>query len=183
MRRGFKAEAERLATQVRAEAGMGSLGRLDIDRLAEQVGASIRAADELVTRSKLERLEQIQSGAFSAATFDLNGRIVIVTNPLAEEERRRSDVSHEVAHLLLNHQVKEIEQIGKVSFFTCDAEEEQEATWLAGCLLLPRELLLRSLQRGMDANAIAAANTVSTQMTNFRLRTTGALVQTRRAVR
>jgi Zn-dependent peptidase ImmA (M78 family) len=183
MRRGFKAEAERLATQVRSAAHIGPLGKLDVERLAEHVGASVRAADELVSRSKLERLEQIQPGAFSAATFDLNGRIVIVTNPLAEEERRRSDVSHEVAHLLLNHQVKEIEQIGKMSFFTCDADEEQEATWMAGCLLLPRELLLRSLQRGMDADGIAAANTVSTQMANFRLRTTGVLVQTRRTVR
>jgi Zn-dependent peptidase ImmA (M78 family) len=179
MRRGFKAEAERLATQVRAEARLGPLDKLNIERLAEHVGASIRTADELVTRAKLERLEQMQPGAFSAATFDLDGRIVIVTNPLAEEERRRSDVSHEVAHILLNHQVKEIEQIGKMSFFTCDAEEEQEATWLAGCLLLPRDLLLNSLRRGMDANAIAAANTVSMQMTNFRLRTTGVLTQTR----
>jgi Zn-dependent peptidase ImmA (M78 family) len=182
MRRGFKAEAERLATQVRADAGMGPHDRLEIERLVRHLGASIRAADELVTRAKLERLEQMQPGAFSAATFDLNGRMVIVTNPLAEEERRRSDVSHEVAHLLLNHQVKEVEQIGRMSFFTCDAEEEQEATWLAGCLLLPRELLLRSLRRGMDGNAIAAANTVSTQMANFRLRTTGVLVQARRAI-
>ena len=143
----------------------------------------MRTADELVNRSKLERLEQVQPGSFSAATFDLNGRIVIVTNPLAEEERRRSDVSHEIAHLLLNHQVKEIERIGNMSFFTCDADEEQEATWLAGCLLLPRELLLRSSRRGMDADEIAAANTVSTQMANFRLRTTGVLVQTRRTAR
>jgi Zn-dependent peptidase ImmA (M78 family) len=183
MRRGFKAEAERLATQVRTAARIDPLGKLDVEHLAKHVGASVRAADELVSRSKLERLEQIQPGAFSAATFDLNGRIVIVTNPLAEEERRRSDVSHEVAHLLLNHQVKEIEQIGKMSFFTCDADEEQEATWMAGCLLLPRELLLRSLQHGMDADGIAAANTVSTQMANFRLRTTGVLVQARRIAR
>jgi hypothetical protein len=73
-------------------------------------------------------------------------------------------------------------QIGTMSFFTCDAEEEQEATWLAGCFLLPRELPLRSLRCGMDANAIAAANTVSTQMASFRLRTTGVLVRTRCAV-
>jgi Zn-dependent peptidase ImmA (M78 family) len=182
MRRGFKAEAERLAIQVRAEARLGPLDKLNIERLAQHVGASIRTADELVTRAKLERLEQMQPGAFSAATFDLNGRIVIVTNPLTEEERRRSDVSHEVGHILLNHQVKEIEQIGKMSFFTCDAEEEQEATGLAGCLLLPRDLLLHSLRRRMDANAIAVANTVSMQMTNFRLRATGALAQTRHAV-
>ena len=159
---------------------MGPYDRLDIERLVTQVGASIRAADELVTRAKLEQLEQVQPGAFSAATFELNGRTVIVTNPLAEEERRRSDVSHEVAHLLLNHLVKEVEQIGNMAFFTCDADEGQEATWLAGCLLLPRELLLGSLRRGMDAYAIAAANGVSTQMANFRLRTTGVLVQTRR---
>ena len=60
-----------------------------------------------------------------------------------------------------------------MSFFTCDLDEEQEATWLAGCLLLPRALRLRSLRRGMNAEAIAAANELSPQMANFRLRTTG----------
>lgn len=173
MRRGFKAEAERLATQARADAGIGPRDVLDVSRLANHLGASVRSADELTSLSKLEKLEQIQPGAFSAATFDLGDRIVIVTNPLAEEERRRSDVSHEVGHLLLNHQVKEVERLGTMSFFTCDPEEEQEATWLAGCLLLPRDLLLRAVRSGMDASAIAAANTVSTQMANFRIRTTG----------
>ena len=73
----------------------------------------------------------------------------------------------------MSHSVKDVEQLGGLSFFTCDPDEEQEATWLAGCLLLPRELLLRSLRRGMNAEAIAAANEVSLQMANFRLRTTG----------
>lgn len=180
MRRGFKAEAERLANRARAEAGMGPHDRLDVTRLAQYAGASIRSADELTDRANLEKLEQLQPGAFSAATFDLGDRLVIVTNPLAEEVRRRSDIAHEAAHLLLEHQVKEVEKLGAMSFFTCDPEEEQEATWMGGCLLLPRELLLRSLRRGMDANAIAEAHTVSAQMVNFRLRTTGVLVQTRR---
>ncbi len=180
MRRGFKAEAERLATRARSEAGIGPHDRLDVTHLAEHVGASVRLADELTDRANLEKLEEIQPGAFSAATFDLGGRLVIVTNPLAEEVRRRSDVSHEVAHLLLEHQVKEVEKLGSMSFFTCDPEEEQEATWLAGCLLLPRDMLVKALNSGMDADVIAAANTVSVQMANFRIRTTGALVQVRR---
>lgn len=173
MRRGFKAEAERLANQVRDEMSLGQYKPLDIDSLVHHVGAQLRSADELTSLTKLHELEALQPGAFSACTFDFGARKVIVVSPLASNERRRSDASHEASHLLLKHSVKEVEQLGGLSFFTCDPDEEQEANWLAGCLLLPRELLVQSLKRGMDAGAIAAANAVSLQMANFRLRTTG----------
>lgn len=174
MRRGFKTEAERLAAQVRREMGLGPYKSMDIRALVRHVGAQLRTADELTSRSKLEKLEALQPGAFSACTFDLGTRKVIVVSPLASDERRRSDASHEASHLLLDHNVREVEQLGGLSFFTCDPDEEQEANWLAGCLLLPRDLLVRSLRNGMDATAIAEANTVSLQMANFRLRATGA---------
>lgn len=174
MRRGFKAEAERLAAQVRTELRLGPYRPMDIKALARHVGAHLRAADELTSLARLEELEALQPGAFSACTFDLGARKVIVVNPLATEQRRRSDASHEASHLLLDHKVREVEQLGGLSFFTCDPDEEQEANWLAGCLLLPRDLLVQSLKQGLDAGAIAEANTVSIQMANFRLRATGA---------
>jgi Zn-dependent peptidase ImmA (M78 family) len=174
MRRGFKAEAERLAAQVRTELGLGLYKPIDVRALARHVGAQLRAADELTSLAKLEELEALQPGAFSACTFDLGARKVIVVSPLATEQRRRSDASHEASHLLLDHKVREVEQLGGLSFFTCDPDEEQEANWLAGCLLLPRDLLIRSLKNGLDAADIAEANTVSIQMANFRLRATGA---------
>jgi Zn-dependent peptidase ImmA (M78 family) len=174
MRRGFKAGAERLATQVRTEMGLGPYKPLDIKALARHVGAQLRSADELTSLAKLEELEALQPGAFSACTFDLGVRKVIVVSPLATEQRRRSDAGHEASHLLLEHKVREVEQLGSLSFFACDPDEEQEANWLAGCLLLPRDLLVRSLKQGLDAAAIAEANTVSIQMANFRLRATGA---------
>jgi Zn-dependent peptidase ImmA (M78 family) len=173
MRRGFKAEAERLATQVRDEVGLGPHKPLDIGALVQYVGAQLRMADELTSLTKLHELEVLQPGAFSACTFDLGPRKVIVVSPLASDERQRSDASHEASHLLLSHSVKEVEQLGSFSFFACDPDEEQEANWLAGCLLLPRELLVRSLKNGLDAAAIAEENTVSLQMANFRLRATG----------
>ncbi len=173
MRRGFKAEAERLAAQVRTEMGLGPYKSMDTTALARQVGAQLRTADELTSLTKLEELEALQPGAFSACTFDLGTRKVIVVSPLATDERRRSDASHEASHLLLDHKVREVEQLGGFSFFTCDPDEEQEANWLAGCLLLPRDLLVRSLKHGLDAAAIAEANAVSIQMANFRLRATG----------
>lgn len=89
MRRGFKAEAERLAAQVRTELGLGPYKPMDIKALARHVGAQLRAADELTSLAKLEELEGLQPGAFSACTFDLGARKVIVVSPLATEQRRQ----------------------------------------------------------------------------------------------
>ncbi len=146
--------------------GLGPYKPLDTNALARHVGAQLRAADELTSLTKPKELEALQQDAFSACTFDLGTRKVIVVNPLATDERRRSDVSHEASHLLLDHKlldhkVREVGQLGGPSFFTCDPDEEQEANWLAGCLLLPRDLLVRSLRSGLDAVAIAEANIVS----------------------
>lgn len=177
MRRGFKAEAERQAEKVRAEMGKRPSDPLDAIHLAKHVNATIRSADELTSLAKLETLEEIQPGAFSACTFTIGDRYVIVYNPLALVGRTQSDVAHEVSHIMLKHDMKSLETIGGVTFFTCDAEEEQEANWLAGCLLLPRRLLYIAARRGMRGPEIALAYNVSEQMASFRLRTTGVLRQ------
>lgn len=177
MRRGFKAEAERLAEKVRGEMGKRPSDALDAIELAQHVGAEVRAADTLTSRGKLETLEELQPGAFSACTFTIGNRHVVVYSPLANEGRTQSDIAHEVAHILLEHEVKVVETVGGHSFFTCDADEEQEANWLAGCLLLPRPLLLAAARRGLDAAQIAESYRVSEQMAAFRLRTTGVMRQ------
>jgi Zn-dependent peptidase ImmA (M78 family) len=177
MRRGFKAEAERIATAVRKDMGIRLIDPLDPLDLAKHVGAEVRRADKLTSRAKLQALEELQPGAFSACTFSFDGRDVIVYNPLASSGRTQSDIAHEVAHMLLKHKVKQVHQIGGITFFSCDPEEEQEANWLAGCLLLPRPLLLRAAKRGLDAAAIAENYGVTESMAAFRLRTTGVLRQ------
>ena len=157
--------------------GLGLRDPLDALGLANHVGAEVRSADELTTLAKLEALEELQPGAFSACTFTLESRHVIVYNPLASPGRRQSDISHEVAHILLGHSVKQVMQVGGLSFFTCDPDEEQEANWLAGCLLLPRQLLFSAVKRGLDAPTIADRYGVSEQMAAYRLRTTGVMKQ------
>jgi Zn-dependent peptidase ImmA (M78 family) len=173
MRRGFKAHAERLATQVRGEMGKQPSDPLNAMELARHVGAEVRCAEELTSRQKLEELERLQPGAFSACTFTIGERHVVVYSPLASDGRTQSDIAHEVAHLLLEHEVKTVKKIGDLSFFTCDPDEEQEANWLAGCLLLPRPLLYQAAKRGLDSQAIAETYNVSEPMAAFRLRTTG----------
>jgi Zn-dependent peptidase ImmA (M78 family) len=140
------------------------------------------SAADLVGIESLRELDRVQPGAFSAATYYLPaGRTVAVFNPCNEPARTKSDIAHELAHILLDHQVRELQQIGGHAFFTCDPEQEEEANWLAGSLLLPRALLLRYAYSGADAAAIAAECGVSVPMARFRLNTSGVLLQARRA--
>lgn len=182
MRRGFKAEAERLADRTRASMGLGPHDQLDIRDLAQHLKVEIVPADELVDRAKLDELEKIQPGAFSAATFHLpDSRTVIVFNPLSDAARTNSDIAHELAHILLDHDVRELQQLAGYTFLTCDPEQEAEANWLGGCLLLPRQLLLREAHANATADSLAVKYTVSPAMARFRLNTSGVLLQAQRS--
>lgn len=173
MRRGFKTEAERMGVEIREALGLRVVDALPLGRAATHFGAELRSAGDLVDITRLEEIEQLQPGAFSACTFEIADRRVIVWNPLSSRERRSSDIAHELAHICLEHKVQEVKTIGDLTFFGCNPEEEQEANWLAGCLLLPRKLLEAELRARATASTIAAKYGVSLQMTNYRLRATG----------
>jgi hypothetical protein len=177
VRRGFKAEAERIASDYRSQLGCAPADPTPLNDLAALIGVQLVPADELVDRGRLQELEKLQPGAFSAGTFNVSGERVIVYNPLHSEGRQRSDQAHELAHLILNHKVRSIERIGDLKLLTCDSAQEEEADWLAGCLLLPRPLLLRAAQRGLSPEQIADRHNTSESMARFRLNASGVLVQ------
>lgn len=179
MQRGFKARAERLAEETWTDMGLRPTDALDAEALATHAGAEVRSAGELTSLGKLRELDAIQPGAFSACTFHVKGRPIIVYTPLASAARTQSDISHEVAHILLGHELQTAQQLDGASFFTCDPDEEQEANWLAGCLLLPRRILFRAARRGLDPEDIAQEYGVSRRMAEFRLRATGVARQLR----
>ena len=106
---------------------------------------------------------------------------MIVYNPYNDRGRTNSDIAHELAHLLLRHDVRELQQLAGHTFFTCDPEQEEEANWLAGCLLLPRALLIREAHAGADPTAIAHKYNVSIPMARYRLNASGVLLQLKRA--
>lgn len=178
MRRGFKAEAERIAARIREDLGKAEDVALDPYELAEHLGIETRPADELVDRSKLELLAETQPDAWSAATFKKStGGLVVVVNPLSSPGRSNSDLAHELAHILLGHKTAKVERLGPLAFFTCDAVQEEEANWLAGCLLLPRPALLRAAREGWTPERLADHCNVSIPMARFRLNASGVLIQ------
>lgn len=185
MKRGFKAEVERLASRLRGEMGAAPTLRLDVDELARHLGISVRSADEFVPVAELKRLDTLQPGCFSAATFYLpDGRVVAVTNPLNKSSARRdSDLAHELAHFILKHEPSQVDRLGDLTFFDCNPEQEEEANWLAGCLLLPRPLLLRAAREELTPTEVAEINSVSVEMARFRLNTSGVYLQVNRSKR
>jgi Zn-dependent peptidase ImmA (M78 family) len=178
--RGFKAQAERDAADLRKQLGKPEHARVDVGELADILGVTVISAETLVERSRLEELEALQKFSFSAATFKVAERDIIVTNPLRGDARRASDVAHELAHILLKHELSEVRRIDDYAFRTCRPDQEEQATAMGGTLMLPRPLLLRAARGGLGPDEIAEANGVTPDMARYRYNTTGVSRQTAR---
>lgn len=138
---------------------------------------SIVDAAELVDIEELEELERLQSFAFSAATFEIEDRKIIVVSPLRTTGRQNSDIAHELAHVMLKHDLSEIRELDGMPFRTCKPDEEEEATAFGGTLLLPRPLLLSAARRWATIEQIANQYDVTVEMARFRYNTTGVAKQ------
>ena len=171
--RGFKAEAERIAKRLRADAGVARTAPLDLRSVAESLDVRIVSAKKLVPIESLQEIERIQAYAFSACTFEINERHIIVYNPIRTRPRRRSDIAHELAHIILKHDLTEIQYLNEVTFRTCRPDQEQEATALGGTLLIPRTALLDEARDGAMIDQVAKKYGVTKQMAQFRWNATG----------
>jgi Zn-dependent peptidase ImmA (M78 family) len=176
--RGFKANAERKAMEFREGLGLTSTAPIDVVALAAHCGAEVVSGEDLIERFRFEELESMQVGAFSAATFMVEGKSYIVTSPLTSDARRRSDIAHELGHLILEHELSEIREIEGVPFRSCRPDEEEQATAFGATVLLPRPLLISMIRKGFNTpEKIASAQNISVEMARFRLNSTGILKQ------
>jgi Zn-dependent peptidase ImmA (M78 family) len=178
--RGFRADAERRAISLRKDFGLKPTDPLNIMTLAENLNVKVLSAEKLVDKDKLEELERIQSFSFSAATFEVDRRYFIVTNPLRSPGRLSSDVAHELAHILLKHELNEVRALDGVPFRTCRPDEEEQATSYGATLLLPRPVLLAAAYRGMTPQDIAEEHNVTVEMARFRFNSSGVAKQAKR---
>lgn len=182
-RRGFKTQAEQLARETRAELGLGLHDRLDPRRLAEHL------AIEVVSLSSMRRLgardESVShflqgSGRtdFSAATVFVGTVRVIVENDGHADARRANSVAHELSHVLLEHEPHSV--TGNDGTRRWLPQMEDEADWVAGTLLVPREAALAIARNGTPVVQAASLFGVSTELLTWRLNHTGATIQARR---
>jgi hypothetical protein len=174
LRRGFKTQAELISVAVRAEIGLSPADPLDPHRLAEHLGIPVAMLEGLRPRAPEAVDHLLGEGVrcFSAATVFRGTRRMIVANPAHPPGRQANSLAHELAHVLLEHQPgPAIDTLGARVW---PGEHEEEADWLGGALLAPREGILAVMIRcDRDVAAAAAHFGVSTELMTWRYNQTG----------
>ena len=181
MRRGFKAWCEKTAGDYRQVLGVPPAAALDPNRLAAHLGLRVTTPEAIPTLSETSRrqLLEIDPDSWSAVTLVRNDSGLVILNSAHSAVRQRSSLAHELAHILLNHASDQthLSELGLLFRRSFDREQEREANWLAGCLLVPRDGLLKARLRTPSEEALAARFGVSASMISWRLRATGVLRQ------
>jgi Zn-dependent peptidase ImmA (M78 family) len=182
--RGFKAEAERISLELRAELGLGPHARFDPHALAEHLGVPVRTLRDLagVAREHVAHFLGRGCNAFSAATIYVSRyKRLIITNPAHALTRRVNSVGHELSHIVLEHEAEAPLQSSGARAW--NGRQEREADWLAGCFLIPQQAAHAAALAGRTVDEVAVAFGVSRALASWRMNETGALIRASRRAR
>lgn len=180
LKRGFKASAERLAVELRAELGLSSEDRLDPQMLADLYGIPAIDLSELDIEPRYTaQFAGGEAGMWSALTVFRGTRRLIVLNDGHGPARLANSFSHELAHLFLEHEPKPVRN--RDGTFTWNGDMEDEANELAAQLLLPNRTARRLAYRGWAAEQVAYAYGVSPELARWRLGVSGGSFMRERA--
>jgi Zn-dependent peptidase ImmA (M78 family) len=178
--RGYKTWCERYATEKRASLGLSSSAPLDPRALAKHLKVRVwTPADVPGVRAEslavLLRNDGKTPSCWSAVTIVVGNRAAVVLNSSHSKARQASDLMHELAHRIRGHEAEEVEvsEDGIMVLKSYDKDLEEEADWLAGCLLLPRDALVRIKRERLDDADAAARFGVSLRMLSYRNSMTG----------
>ncbi len=184
MRRGFKTEAEKRAADARRALKVGPIAPLDPWSYASHVGVFMLDFGSLgLSVDAVRQLTINDDKSWSAMTIKEGRTLGLVLNPAHAPTRQRNDLMHELAHVELKHTPARVEvsKTGLLLLSDYSDDQEQEADWYAGAMLLPRAGLMHHRSRSKDAREIAEHYGVSPQLCEWRLRMTGVEVQMRRS--
>jgi len=183
-KRGFKSWCEETSLQLRKQLRLSTDAPLDPFKLAGHLGVILKTPNDFKKLAPATRARLLGKHAESWSAFTItSGRNpMIVYNCAQSAARTASNLMHELAHIILGHRpAKLFLSASGIPLRTHDKDQEDEAAWLAGCLLLPRPILL-VIARGKMAESDACAEFgVSRDLLKYRLNVSGVNVQLRRA--
>lgn len=178
--RGFKVWCERYSTDIRRTLGAGPEAPLNTRALARHLGVEVWSPHDVPgldadTLAILLRNDGKTPSCWSAVTVVVGKKVVVILNSSHSPARQASDLTHELAHRIRGHAAQEIDvtEEGILLLRSYDKMLEEEADWLSGCLLLPRDALLHIRRQGLSDEEAAARYGVSTRMLTYRVARTG----------
>lgn len=179
--RGFKTWCENTALSLRGDLGLVAEDPLSPRELAKQLDIAVWEAADVpgADPSALRVLLHEDPDSWSAFTVTIGRTRVVVLNSTHSAARAASDLSHELAHIILGHDAARVDvsEDGLLLLHSFDRTQEDEANWLAGCLLIPREALVHIRRQGWTVQHAAKMFGVSVDMVQYRLNVTGVDVQ------
>lgn len=174
--RGFKAWCERYAGEKRKELKLHPEDPLDPHLLAKNLGIKVLTPNKVPGLSHdalsiLLRNDGKTASCWSAVTIVAGSRTAVILNSSHSPGRQSNDLAHELAHRIRGHDTHamEVSAEGIMLISEYDKDQEEEADWLAGCLLLPRDALVRIKANGTDTATAADLFGVSTRMLKYRM--------------
>lgn len=179
LKRGFKANAERISNNFREELGLEIHAPLCAFELANHLDIEVISPEILGLNDKdLDVLmgDFKKSSGWSALTMkNSDNKKLIIHNIRMSDARQQSDIMHELAHIICNHEIIIPDSHILPDYMRYyDKYQEAEAEYLGSCLQFSRECLIWALTHGnMSKQEIASNYTASKQMVNFRINTTG----------
>lgn len=175
--RGFKTWCENIALQYRKDLGLQLTDPIDPFVLAEKLGVLVWKIEEVpgLAVATLKVLTKDDPDSWSATTLYCNGRHLIILNSAHSRGRTSSSLMHELSHIIIGHKAVRIDvtEDNLLVLANYDKKQEDEADWLSGCLLLPREAILYIRRRRMDTQTVLQTYGVSNQMFDYRVKITG----------
>lgn len=183
--RGYKTWCERTSVAVRRHLGLRPVDPLSPEELATELNVRLLTPDEVPALSERTRMILSRSHVkdWSAATVSTSGQDAIIYNPNHFTGRRANTVMHELAHLMRGHEPAEIflfETANLALRAEYNPEQEHEADWLAGTLLLPRPALLSIKRSRLSDERAREIYGVSTKVLHWRMNSTGVAAQVRK---
>lgn len=177
MRYGFKAAAERTASEFREWHGVGSTEPLDAKGFLQARGIIVWQPHEVpgLPASALKQLVVVDPDAWSGLTLREGHLTAVIVNTAHPLGRQSNTLMHEWAHIHLKHSPKRVDVTPDGVLLISDYEkgDEDEADWLAAAMLVPRDGLLALLRRGMNIEDLADTFCVSKELVQWRIRMTG----------
>ena len=145
--------------------------------LAPMVGATVWSESEVegLPSEDLTQLTQIDKNSWSAFTLRIGANHLVVYNSAQSPPRINSVIMHELAHITLGHELHDahLSEGGHLVPSNYNQDQEHEADWLGGTLLLPRPALVKIKLKGMDDLQAMQHYQASEEMLTWRIRMTG----------
>jgi hypothetical protein len=181
LRRGFKTWCENAARGYRRELKLSFVAPLDPRILAKHLGVTIWTPAEIpgINSKDVHHLTVLAREDWSAATLRNGDASLIINNNGHTLTRQNNSLAHEIGHIVLKHEPAKmyVTPDGLMMMSEYNPIHEEEATWFAGAILVPRDALLDAAARGLTDLVAADYFGVSNAVFQMRRNRTGVDIQ------